>query len=55
MPLCLARWRFTPQKPMKKAYEQSPAAVKMGQVSDSIEAQDQHIERQARDMKFRPL
>jgi len=24
----LARWGFTPQKPMKKAYEQSPAAVK---------------------------
>jgi len=23
----LARWGFTPQKPMKKAYEQSPAAV----------------------------
>ncbi len=28
MGLCLARWGFTPQKPMKKAYEQSPAAVK---------------------------
>ena len=26
--LYLARWGFTPQKPMKKAYEQSPAAVK---------------------------
>jgi transposase len=24
----LKRWGFTPQKPMKKAYEQSPAAVK---------------------------
>ncbi|MRD47437.1 IS630 family transposase [Caenimonas koreensis DSM 17982] len=24
----LARWGFTPQKPMRKAYEQSPAAVK---------------------------
>ena len=24
----LARWGLTPQKPMKKAYEQSPAAVK---------------------------
>ena len=24
----LARWGFTPQKPMKKAYEQSPATVK---------------------------
>ena len=24
----LARWRFMPQKPMKKAYKQSPAAVK---------------------------
>jgi len=23
----LARWGFTPQKPLKKAYEQSPAAV----------------------------
>lgn len=28
MGLYLARWGFTPQKPMKKAYEQSPAAVK---------------------------
>ena len=27
MGLYLARWGFTPQKPMKKAYEQSPAAV----------------------------
>lgn len=26
--LFLARWGFTPQKPMKKAYEQLPAAVK---------------------------
>jgi transposase len=26
--LYLSRWGFTPQKPMKKAYEQSPAAVK---------------------------
>ena len=26
--LYLRRWGFTPQKPMKKAYEQSPAAVK---------------------------
>lgn len=26
--LYLGRWGFTPQKPMKKAYEQSPAAVK---------------------------
>lgn len=26
--LYLARWGLTPQKPMKKAYEQSPAAVK---------------------------
>ena len=26
--LYLQRWGFTPQKPMKKAYEQSPAAVK---------------------------
>jgi transposase len=26
--LHLKRWGFTPQKPMKKAYEQSPAAVK---------------------------
>ncbi len=26
--LYLKRWGFTPQKPMKKAYEQSPAAVK---------------------------
>jgi transposase len=25
--LYLSRWGFTPQKPMKKAYEQSPAAV----------------------------
>ncbi len=25
--LYLQRWGFTPQKPMKKAYEQSPAAV----------------------------
>jgi transposase len=24
----LKRWGFTPQKPMKKAHEQSPAAVK---------------------------
>lgn len=23
----LARWGFTPQKPIKRAYEQSPAAV----------------------------
>ena len=23
----LARWGFTPQKPIKKAYEQQPAAV----------------------------
>ena len=22
----LARWRFTPQKPIKRAYKQSPAA-----------------------------
>lgn len=28
MGLYLALWGFTPQKPMKKAYEQSPAAVK---------------------------
>lgn len=28
MGLYLARWGFTPQKPMKKAYEQSPAAVR---------------------------
>ena len=28
MGLYLARWGFTPQKPMKKAYEQSPTAVK---------------------------
>ncbi len=28
MGLYLARWGFTPQKPMKKAYEQSPAAAK---------------------------
>jgi transposase len=28
MGLYLERWGFTPQKPMKKAYEQSPAAVK---------------------------
>ena len=28
MGLYLARWGFTPQKPMKRAYEQSPAAVK---------------------------
>ena len=27
MGLYLGRWGFTPQKPMKKAYEQSPAAV----------------------------
>ena len=27
MGLYLARWGFTPQKPLKKAYEQSPAAV----------------------------
>ena len=26
--LYLSRWGFTPQKPLKKAYEQSPAAVK---------------------------
>uniref|UniRef100_G2ZRZ7 Transposase n=1 Tax=blood disease bacterium R229 TaxID=741978 RepID=G2ZRZ7_9RALS len=26
--LYLSRWGFTPQKPMRKAYEQSPAAVK---------------------------
>ena len=26
--LYLTRWGFTPQRPMKKAYEQSPAAVK---------------------------
>ncbi|XLV73790.1 IS630 family transposase [Ralstonia syzygii subsp. celebesensis] len=28
--LYLSRWGFTPQKPMRKAYEQSPAAVKNG-------------------------
>ena len=28
MGLYLQRWGFTPQKPMRKAYEQSPAAVK---------------------------
>jgi len=28
MGLHLARWGFTPQKPMEKAYEQSPGAVK---------------------------
>lgn len=28
MGLYLARWGFTPQKPMKKAYEQSPVAVR---------------------------
>lgn len=28
MRLYLARWGFIPQKPLKKAYEQSPAAVK---------------------------
>ena len=28
MGLYLERWGFTPQKPIKKAYEQSPAAVK---------------------------
>lgn len=28
MGMYLERWGFTPQKPMKKAYEQSPAAVK---------------------------
>ena len=28
MGLYLERWGFTPQKPMRKAYEQSPAAVK---------------------------
>ena len=28
MGLYLERWGFTPQKPMKKAYEQSPAAVR---------------------------
>jgi type II secretory ATPase GspE/PulE/Tfp pilus assembly ATPase PilB-like protein len=28
MGLYLGRWGFTPQKPMKKAYVQSPAAVK---------------------------
>lgn len=28
MGLYLSRWGFTPQKPMKRAYEQSPAAVK---------------------------
>ena len=28
MGLYLARWGFTPQKPLRKAYEQSPAAVK---------------------------
>ena len=28
MGLYLSRWGFTPQKPMRKAYEQSPAAVK---------------------------
>ncbi len=28
MDLYLARWGFTPQKPMKKAYKQSPAALK---------------------------
>ena len=28
MGLYLSRWGFTPQKPMKKAYEQSPAAVR---------------------------
>ncbi|WP_197340061.1 helix-turn-helix domain-containing protein, partial [Ralstonia solanacearum] len=26
--LYLSRWGFTPQKPMRKAYEQSPAAVR---------------------------
>ncbi|MGC0077500.1 winged helix-turn-helix domain-containing protein, partial [Ralstonia pseudosolanacearum] len=26
--LYLSRWGFTPQKPMRRAYEQSPAAVK---------------------------
>src|SRR3990167_7840322 len=34
MGLYLARWGFTPQKPMKKAYEQSPAAVKKGLQED---------------------
>ncbi len=28
MGLYLSRWGFTPQKPMRRAYEQSPAAVK---------------------------
>jgi transposase len=28
MGMHLQRWGFTPQKPMRKAYEQSPAAVK---------------------------
>ncbi len=28
----LARWGFTPQKPIKRAYEQSPAAVKEWQI-----------------------
>ena len=28
MGLYLSRWGFAPQKPMRKAYEQSPAAVK---------------------------
>lgn len=30
----LARWGFTPQKPLKKAYEQSPAAVKQWRETD---------------------
>lgn len=28
MGLYLSRWGFTPQKPLRRAYEQSPAAVK---------------------------
>ncbi|WP_425220112.1 IS630 family transposase [Ralstonia solanacearum] len=33
--LYLSRWGFTPQKPMRKAYEQSPAAVKKWLEHDS--------------------
>ena len=36
----LGRWGFTPQKPLKRAYEQQPEAVKawLGDRADRIEA-----------------
>jgi hypothetical protein len=29
----LKRWRFTPQKPLRRAYEQSPAIANQGQLN----------------------